>query len=206
MQKPDSVGNGFSVWLTVRPWRTECRTDPLRSLHNRITKTRPRSPATAINLGLLYHDWLRIGKPIRAEGTGLLVARDEGRKLLKTGRKTVEISKGCGPQSNLGAGLKVVRFVAFGGGTEQLAQKVLSQKVRQISRDGTVGRKNGSNPWNYRDGGDLLPLRGGGGTWAVSHWGWPLVFLQPPGRGPQSCPTPNGAGSYQPLVCSLQWR
>jgi hypothetical protein len=76
---------------------------------------------------LLYHDWLRIANR-RAEGdwidgtrgTGGPQAVENGAKLLKF--------LGDAARNRIGGAGAEGCFVGFGGGTEQLAQKVLSQK------------------------------------------------------------------------------
>jgi hypothetical protein len=49
-----------SVWLTVRPWRTECRTDPLRSPSQPDHENPSAKPCHCYQSFPLYHDWLRI--------------------------------------------------------------------------------------------------------------------------------------------------
>lgn len=93
-----------SVWLTVRPWRTECRTDPLRSLHNRITRTRPRSPATAINL--VY--FTMTGCESQTDGrraTGLMVREGrEGPQAVENGAKLSKFLRDAARNRIWGAG------------------------------------------------------------------------------------------------------
>jgi hypothetical protein len=71
-------------------------------------------------------------------------------------------------------GLKVVRFVGFGGGTEQLAQKVLSQKGPADFQGRYCRAKNGIKSFDYAMAGDFTSCCGV--NLAVRHWGWLWFF------------------------------